>query len=89
MELKSCVTTFFLIFLLALPCLSRGRLDVPNMDSGIYDIDYRGPETHSFIPPPYESGGQHNNHRKSVVAHRKSKGLRGENAGGKMKNIHG
>ncbi|KAI8013471.1 hypothetical protein LOK49_LG05G00628 [Camellia lanceoleosa] len=26
------------------------------MDSGVYDIDYRGPETHSYIPPPNRSG---------------------------------
>lgn len=25
------------------------------MDTEIYEIDYRGPETHSFVPPPDKS----------------------------------
>ncbi|CAK9188109.1 unnamed protein product [Ilex paraguariensis] len=89
MEFKPAIVAFFLIFLIALPCLSRGRLDVSNMDSGIYDIDYTGPKTHSSFPPPKGSGGKPNYNRKSVVAPRKSNDLRGEHAGGNKKKIHG
>lgn len=39
------------------------------MDSEIYEIDYRGPETHSFVPPPDHSHGKpHSAHDKSSTA---------------------
>ncbi|KAI7998816.1 hypothetical protein LOK49_LG10G01788 [Camellia lanceoleosa] len=80
MELKTIITTIFLLFLfMATPIFSK--------DSGIYDIDYRGPETHSYIPPPNRSGGKQYIHQESTVTHRKSKGLRAGNGGDKK--IHG
>lgn len=48
----------------------------------VYVIDYRGPETHSYIPPPNRSGGRpHVHHRNVVVLHRKSKALTAANGG--------
>ncbi|KAK9193043.1 hypothetical protein WN944_003739 [Citrus x changshan-huyou] len=64
MELKSSITTFFLLFLLfATPFCSLGGL--PELDSEVYEIDYRGPETHSSIPPPDHSHGR----GKPVIRH--------------------
>lgn len=37
------------------------------MDTGIYEIDYRGPETHTYTLPPPNKG--------RAKAHSKSKGL--------------
>ncbi|KAI7753824.1 hypothetical protein M8C21_031978 [Ambrosia artemisiifolia] len=52
MDLKNCLTTVCILFLLlAVPCFSKER---PN--SEVYDIDYRGPETHSHRPPPNKTG---------------------------------
>ncbi|XP_059643407.1 uncharacterized protein LOC132285252 isoform X1 [Cornus florida] len=92
MELKPTITPIILLFfLLTTPCFSRGlyprALDVSNVDSGIYDIDYRGPETHSSIPPPNRSGG--NIHGESVNVQHKANGSGAGNAGGNMKKIHG
>ncbi|XP_052176459.1 uncharacterized protein LOC127790807 [Diospyros lotus] len=71
MELKAGILSIFLLFLLlASPCLPD--------DSGIYDIDYRGPETHSYIPPPNRSGGKHHSiPRLSSLKHRKSRAGKG------------
>ncbi|KAA8518781.1 hypothetical protein F0562_016445 [Nyssa sinensis] len=85
MELKPSITAIFLLFLLfAAPCFSRGlypwRLEVAKKDSGIYDIDYRGPETHSYKPPPNLSGAKPSAHGERVMAPHKSKGLRAANA---------
>lgn len=47
----------------------------------VYVIDYRGPETHSYFPPPNRSGGvggghhPHVHHPNVVVLHRESKDL--------------
>ncbi|KAL9258906.1 hypothetical protein AKJ16_DCAP00690 [Drosera capensis] len=50
MELKrSITTTFLLIILLATSSFSR-ELYVTK-SSEVYDIDYRGPETHTYLPP--------------------------------------
>ena len=46
------------------------------LDSEIYEIDYRGPETHSFVPPPDHSHGKpHSAHDKSSAAATKAMGL--------------
>ncbi|KAI9122138.1 hypothetical protein K1719_006827 [Acacia pycnantha] len=52
MELiRSTFTTcFFLFLLLSLPYFSTGAKQ--GLESEIYEIDYRGPETHSSSPPP-------------------------------------
>ncbi|PSS23721.1 Topoisomerase 1-associated factor like [Actinidia chinensis var. chinensis] len=80
MELKINFATIFILIslLIATPCLS----------TGIYDIDYRGPETHSYLPPPNRSGGKLYIHRERTTTHRKFKGFR-DGDGGTGKKIHG
>ncbi|XP_004493956.1 uncharacterized protein [Cicer arietinum] len=56
MEIRSSTfisNCFFLFLILSLPYFSRGGLEA--LDSEIYEIDYRGPETHSSMPPPDHS----------------------------------
>ncbi|KAL7248164.1 hypothetical protein ACSBR2_002972 [Camellia fascicularis] len=91
MEIKPSIITISLIFLITTPCFSKGELDVSKMDSGVYDIDYRGPETHSYIPPPNRSRHNHKPfvHGESTMAYRKSKGFRAGNYGGSDKKSHG
>ncbi|XP_038881428.1 uncharacterized protein LOC120072958 [Benincasa hispida] len=67
MEMISFMTMFFL-FLLATPSLSspkggseNGEMDFSSSSSSseVYEIDYRGPETHSsHISPPDHSHGR-------------------------------
>ncbi|XP_042504736.1 uncharacterized protein LOC122081617 isoform X2 [Macadamia integrifolia] len=60
MELKpSIITLLFLFFILSLPNSSQGAGAGANsaiLESEIYEIDYRGPETHSYVPPPDRTG---------------------------------
>ncbi|KAK9290843.1 hypothetical protein L1049_009021 [Liquidambar formosana] len=85
MEPKSTVTSLFLLFLLlAAPYFPRGVSVASDLNSEIYEIDYRGPETHSYIPPPHRSGG-----RPHLTAHPESKGLGAATNGENGKNIHG
>ncbi|KAJ8542195.1 hypothetical protein K7X08_017061 [Anisodus acutangulus] len=73
MELKcSFIVIFFLLLLLIVPSFSSssGKKGLSNVDSGIYDIDYRGPETHTSIPPP--RGGRHNSHHQGMLFHHKA-----------------
>ncbi|XAR50996.1 hypothetical protein NMG60_11005487 [Bertholletia excelsa] len=90
MELKASFTIIFTLFLLlASSCLSEGELDVANMDSEIYDIDYRGPETHSHLPPPSRSGGRHHHiHPESTRARVEAEGLKATN-GARGKKVRG
>ncbi|CBI32703.3 unnamed protein product, partial [Vitis vinifera] len=82
MELKSTTAAFFLLFLLlSAPYFSRGELDMSDKNPEIYEIDYRGPETHSYIPPPNRSGGLPFIHGENPRGHRKSKGLKGGKIG--------
>ncbi|XP_016471307.1 uncharacterized protein LOC107793459 isoform X1 [Nicotiana tabacum] len=79
MELKCTFNVIFFLVLLLLvaPSVSSssGKMELSNVESGIYDIDYRGPETHTNIPPP--RGGRHNSHHQTgILFHHKSKGLR-------------
>ncbi|KAF7804480.1 putative transmembrane protein [Senna tora] len=46
-------TCFFLFLILSLPYFSTGRSQL--LESEMYEIDYRGPETHSSTPPPDHS----------------------------------
>ncbi|XVF76484.1 hypothetical protein PTKIN_Ptkin13bG0270100 [Pterospermum kingtungense] len=68
-----------LLLLLSIPYFSTGSLNVSDKD--VYEIDYRGPETHSSIPPPDHSHGhRHWVHRETDILppHKySSKGLRG------------
>ncbi|ERN18119.1 hypothetical protein AMTR_s00054p00028860 [Amborella trichopoda] len=57
MELKpglkfSFFMSFFLI-VLAKPVFSQEGGYSSNINPEIYEIDYRGPETHSHVPPSY------------------------------------
>lgn len=53
------------------------------MDSEIYEIDYRGPETHSRVPPPGHSHGKSyspHHPKSSVAAAQEAMGLTGTHA---------
>ncbi|XP_057428151.1 uncharacterized protein LOC130721376 [Lotus japonicus] len=69
MELRSTFTTcFFLFLILALPHFLRGESEAL-LHSEIYEIDYRGPETHSSVPPPHHSGGHpHSTSQKALIS---------------------
>ncbi|ESW15849.1 hypothetical protein PHAVU_007G107600 [Phaseolus vulgaris] len=51
MEIKFTLTTYFLLFILILPLSPFSRVKSEGLHE-IYEIDYRGPETHSSIVPP-------------------------------------
>ncbi|KAL0333349.1 UNVERIFIED_CONTAM: hypothetical protein Sangu_1491100 [Sesamum angustifolium] len=86
MEMKnSCIGTlrlFFLLLLGAVPAFSIGRLHAKNMGTEIYDIDYRGPETHTYIPPPNRAGPRPRIHYQTSMARRRSK-LRNDRPNGR------
>uniref|UniRef100_M0ZNC4 Transmembrane protein n=1 Tax=Solanum tuberosum TaxID=4113 RepID=M0ZNC4_SOLTU len=72
MELKFSFIVIFLLLLLVSPSFSSssGKMDLSKVDtSEIYEIDYRGPETHTNIPPP--RGGRHNSHHQGMLFHHK------------------
>ncbi|RDX91336.1 hypothetical protein CR513_26701, partial [Mucuna pruriens] len=81
MELRSTFPTCFFLFLilvLALPRFSRGESEA--LHSEIYEIDYRGPETHSSgVPPPhhFHIGKPHSTPQKASLRGTKTLGLRG------------
>ncbi|RVW39827.1 hypothetical protein CK203_074605 [Vitis vinifera] len=75
--------------LLSAPYFSRGELDMSDKNPEIYEIDYRGPETHSYIPPPNRSGGLPFIHGENPRGHRKSKGLKGGKIGENAQKTHG
>ncbi|KAL3825923.1 hypothetical protein ACJIZ3_021952 [Penstemon smallii] len=90
MELKARIfATLLLFFLLVPPCFSRGKLHVKSVDSEVYVIDYRGPETHTSIPPPNRAGGGRPNihHHTNMARLNKSKLITKEETNGKK--IHG
>ena len=62
----------------SIPGMQKKELD-------IYEIDYRGPETHSYLPPPNRSNGRLNIHHQNVNAHGKSKDFRAVRSGGKVR----
>ncbi|OVA18123.1 hypothetical protein BVC80_1835g536 [Macleaya cordata] len=93
MDLKFSVA-FLSVLLLVLtrPTLSQGRSDAMDLmnNNDMYEIDYRGPETHSHVPPPYRSGDSPFIHHKTTVMASSSsgpkfKGSRALNGG----SIHG
>ncbi|XP_050383732.1 uncharacterized protein LOC126800406 [Argentina anserina] len=96
----SIFITIFLLFLLTTPFFAKGTGISEMVDSTteVYEIDYRGPETHSSIPPPGHLHGKKKPspspsviHKESVTGSPKSKRFRGGNyyMGRKAKNIHG
>ncbi|XP_010253574.1 PREDICTED: uncharacterized protein LOC104594796 [Nelumbo nucifera] len=77
MELKTSaafITLLLLSILLARSNLSEGGSDatVTGLDREVYEIDYRGPETHSYNPPPKRSGGRPFIHHGSTNMHHPS-----------------
>ncbi|XP_031091472.1 uncharacterized protein LOC115996407 [Ipomoea triloba] len=72
-----------LLLLLLVAAAPWPRATAAGVDSLVYDIDYRGPETHSNnIPPPNRGGGRHNFRRRPIAAARhKSKGVRASKGG--------
>ncbi|KAE8713202.1 PLAC8 family protein isoform 1 [Hibiscus syriacus] len=76
-----------LLLQLSMSSFSAGRFGVS--DNEVYEIDYRGPETHSATPPPDNS----HHHRKTdtLPPHKSSKGLKSGigNKGRNAKKIHG
>ncbi|XP_028775196.1 uncharacterized protein LOC114732069 [Neltuma alba] len=68
MEFKSTLTSCFVLFLvLSHPYFSTGASQA--LESEIYEIDYRGPETHSSSPPPDH---HHQSHASPLSNHRKA-----------------
>ncbi|KAK4800939.1 hypothetical protein SAY86_021426 [Trapa natans] len=55
----SAVLLLFLLFSASLPRLSLGRLHAEGETGEVYQIDYRGPETHSSSLPPPNRPHQH------------------------------
>ncbi|CAA7034066.1 unnamed protein product [Microthlaspi erraticum] len=47
--MKSTVVILLMYLLLAVSCFALGS---EKTDSEVYEIDYRGPETHNSRPPP-------------------------------------
>ncbi|KAL5067897.1 hypothetical protein RYX36_018784 [Vicia faba] len=90
MEHRSSFTTYYFLFLfllLVLAHFSRGESEgILSSDSDIYEIDYKGPETHSSVPPPYNN--PHSISRKHLVREQKALG-RATLATNKVKKIHG
>lgn len=54
------------------------------VDTEIYEIDYRGPETHSSIPPPDHSHGKPLTHKESSWGHPNYPKSKGSNLGRKV-----
>ncbi|KAI9153313.1 hypothetical protein LWI28_009359 [Acer negundo] len=94
MELKSTtlLASLFILFLLSSPKGGSSEVVVvAAVDSHeVYEIDYKGPETHASIPPPDHSRGKPmNRHEATVDPPPKCKGLRGCNVAPNEKKIHG
>ncbi|XP_012464223.1 uncharacterized protein LOC105783364 [Gossypium raimondii] len=61
---KPISIVLLLLLMLSMPCFFAGSFDVS--DREIYEIDYRGPKTHSSIPPPDNSRHRrHSIHRET------------------------
>ncbi|XP_019054189.1 PREDICTED: uncharacterized protein LOC109115044 [Nelumbo nucifera] len=93
LKLKSLIATVLLLSaLLPPPSLAAdGGSDsdaMNNLDREVYEIDYRGPETHSYIPPPNQSRGRPFIHHGSVTVKPNFKGPRAHNVKDE-KTIHG
>ena len=63
--------------------LNIGESDMV-VDTEVYEIDYRGPETHSSIPPPDHSHGKPLTHRQSSWGHPNYPKFKGSNLGRKV-----
>ncbi|CAF2118263.1 unnamed protein product [Brassica rapa] len=54
--MKSTVVIFLMYLLFVVPCFVA--IASENTDSEVYEIDYRGPETHNSRPSPETSHGK-------------------------------
>nr|BAB08373.1 unnamed protein product [Arabidopsis thaliana] len=77
--MKSTVMMIFLIIylLIAVPCFAKGS---EQTDSEVYEIDYRGPETHNSRPPPETMHG-----KPPYIHHNTSAAGLGAHVGGKKR----
>ncbi|KAK9124318.1 hypothetical protein Sjap_013920 [Stephania japonica] len=92
--MKSLLTIAFVVTLVLAdhPIQSQGRFHMVDSKTDVYEIDYRGPETHSFVPPPDRSGGGGPwIHHEPVMAQHKLTGTprRDQTFGDKGKTING
>nr|GMD62732.1 Topoisomerase 1-associated factor like [Ipomoea batatas] len=81
---KTTCALFILLFLfLVAPCFSDGEPDGSGSSPVVYDIDYRGPETHTTVPPPKRGRRRRRNiihHQQTMVArHKRFKSSHGHN----------
>ncbi|WJX11753.1 hypothetical protein P8452_02327 [Trifolium repens] len=92
MEHRCFTTSFFLflILLFLLPYFSRGESE-EILHSEVYEIDYKGPETHSSVPPPHHN--PRSIPRKNLVRSGKASvslmGGSATRATNKVKKVHG
>lgn len=57
MGLRSCLIMVVIMVLAVTASGIAQEYEIPDTSSPeVYQIDYRGPETHSFLPPPRRSG---------------------------------
>ncbi|XP_074312076.1 uncharacterized protein LOC141647685 [Silene latifolia] len=60
MELKHGIVALLIVYFFVAPYAfsvrARELAEVVS-DEDVYEIDYRGPETHSHLPPPKKLGG--------------------------------
>ncbi|KAK2364092.1 hypothetical protein QL285_089007 [Trifolium repens] len=59
------INCFLLFLIVTLPYISIGGSET--LDSEIYEIDYKGPETHSFVPPHDKPHNSAHHHKTSTV----------------------
>ncbi|XP_073280156.1 uncharacterized protein [Primulina huaijiensis] len=74
MEFKAILIGTLLLFIIVVaPSFSAGKLQVKSKESDVYDIDYRGPETHTYLPPPNLAADQPNVDTIAGMAHHGSR----------------
>ncbi|XP_031486471.1 uncharacterized protein LOC116254940 [Nymphaea colorata] len=66
MELKSSVAFALILLFLLQPRMSKGAGSSDWKPAEVYEIDYKGPETHFFPPPDHARGASSQTENKSV-----------------------
>ncbi|XP_070676670.1 uncharacterized protein [Malus domestica] len=101
---STILTTCLFLFLLAKPSFSKGLNQTKwflhafsllggsdLMDTDVYEIDYRGPETHSSVPPPHHYHGKKPKpliHKENAMATPKPESIKAAKMGRKVKKVH-